>query len=149
MAAPVVKLSEIRAKFPMYADLSDEQLLIGVRKQFYPDIPMAKFAGMVDFDTQRQALQRDAAEASGPFLSGVGQAMTNLARGVGQAFGAVSREDVKDSRALDAGLSSTTGGKVGNVVGNVAVMLPAALIPGANAYAGAAGIGALTGALQP
>lgn len=149
MADSVVKLSEIRAKFPMYADLSDEQLLIGVRKQFYPDIPMAKFAGMVDFDTQRQALQRDAAEASGPFLSGVGQAMTNLARGVGQAFGAVSREDVKDSRALDAGLSSTTGGKVGNVVGNVAGMLPAALIPGANAYAGAAGIGALTGALQP
>lgn len=149
MADSVVKLSEIRAKFPMYADLSDEQLIIGVRKQFYPDIPMAKFAGMVDFDTQRQALQRDAAEASGPFLSGVGQAMTNLARGVGQAFGAVSREDVKDSRALDAGLSSTTGGKVGNVVGNVAVMLPAALIPGANAYAGAAGIGALTGALQP
>ena len=47
MAAPVVKLSEVRARFPMYADLSDEQLLIGVRKQFYPDIPMAKFAGMV------------------------------------------------------------------------------------------------------
>ena len=149
MADSVVKLSEIRAKFPMYADLSDEQLLIGVRKQFYPDIPMSKFAGMVDFDTQRKALQTDAAQESGAFLSGVGQAMTNLARGVGQAAGVVSRDDVKETRRLDAGLSATTGGKVGNVVGNVAAMLPAALIPGANAYAGAAGIGALTGALRP
>lgn len=147
--ADKVKLSDIRAQFPMYADLPDEQLLIGLRKKFYADIPMADFVKRIDFDTQRQALQTEAAQASGPFLSGVGQAFSNLGLGVKQALGMASREDVADSRKLDAGLSSTLGGKVGNITGNVAAMLPAALIPGANAYAGAAGIGAVTGALQP
>lgn len=147
--AEQVKLSAIRAQFPMYADLSDEQLLIGLRKKFYADIPMRDFVKRIDFDTQRQAMQADAASEAGSFRAGVGQAFANLARGVGQLTGQVSREDVKDARALDAGLSATTGGKIGNLTGNVVAMLPAALVPGANAYAGAAGIGALTGLLQP
>ena len=35
----LVKLSEIRAQFPMYADVPDYQLLGAVHKKFYSDIP--------------------------------------------------------------------------------------------------------------
>lgn len=48
---------------------------------------------------------------------------------------------------LDAPLMNTGAGKVGNVIGNAVVAAPAALIPGANTYMGAALIGAGTGAL--
>lgn len=81
--------------------------------------------------------------------AGFGQGMTNLVRGAGQVVGAVDRQDVADSRELDASLNRTTSGKVGNILGTVAGGLPAAFIPGANTYAGAAAIGAGLGALQP
>lgn len=144
-----IKVSDIRAKFPMYADLSDEQLLIGIRKRFYPDIPMPRFAALIDFDTQRDALGKEVVGDTNTFLAGAGKAFTDLARGAGQALGVVSRRDVADSRANDSALMSTTGGKIGNIVGNVASLAPTALIPGAGTYAGASTIGAISGALQP
>ena len=147
--AEKIKLSEIRDKFPMYGDMSDEQLLMGLRKKFYSDIPPAQFIGRIEFDTVRNRLQGEAAEQSGPLLAGIGQGMSNVARGVGQAMGLVSRGDVGESRALDQGLSATTGGKAGNVVGTAAAALPAALIPGAGTYAGAAAVGTGLGLLAP
>lgn len=147
--AEKIKLSEIRDKFPMYGDMSDEQLLMGLRKKFYSDIPVAQFIGRIEFDTTRKRLQGEAAEASGPLLSGIGRGMTNVARGLGQAVGLVSRDEVGESRALDAGLMDTTAGQVGNVVGTAATMLPTAMIPGAATYGGAAAIGAGSGLLAP
>lgn len=147
-----IKVSDIRAKFPMYQDLNDDQLISGIRQKFYSDIPIAKFAGMIDYDTQREALGAevtDAMGAGGRFIAGVGKAFTDVARGAGQVTGSVSREDVKQARANDAALMRTTGGKVGNLTGNLAAMLPAALVPGAGALPVAAGIGAFTGAIQP
>jgi hypothetical protein len=44
---------------------------------------------------------------------------------------------------------NTGAGFGGNIAGNVAALLPTALIPGANTLAGAGAIGAVTGALQP
>lgn len=86
----------------------------------------------------------------GRFAAGVGKAGYDLARGAGQWLpGLVSRQDVADSRKLDAPLMATTAGKVGNVAGNVAALAPAALVPGANTILGGAAIGALTGALEP
>lgn len=83
------------------------------------------------------------------FLAGIGKGMTDLARGAGQMVGAVSRKDIADSRALDTPLMQTGAGKAGMLTGTVAGMLPAAFIPGANTMAGAAGIGAATGLMQP
>ena len=82
-------------------------------------------------------------------LAGAGKAMTDLGRGAGQMVGAVSRQDIAESRKLDAPLMDTTAGKVGNVAGNVAMLAPTALIPGANTVAGAGTIGAVTGLLNP
>jgi hypothetical protein len=82
-------------------------------------------------------------------LAGVGKAFADLGRGAGQLVGAVSREDVKEARKLDAPLMDTTAGKVGNFAGNVAIMAPAAAIPGANTVAGAGVVGAGMGLLAP
>jgi hypothetical protein len=82
-------------------------------------------------------------------LAGVGGAMVNTARGVGQLAGVVSRDDIKEARRLDAPLNATTAGTVGNVVGNLAMLAPTALIPGAATIKGASAIGGVTGLVQP
>lgn len=83
------------------------------------------------------------------FLSGIGKAMTDTARGVGQFVGAVSRDDVAASRKLDAPLMDTGAGLAGNFVGNAALLAPTAMIPGAATIPGAAMIGAGAGLAQP
>lgn len=83
------------------------------------------------------------------FLAGVGKGMTDLGYGAGQLLGLVSQEDVAEKQRIDAPLSATTAGKVGEVTGKVASALPAAFIPGANTVLGAAAIGGGLGALEP
>lgn len=106
------------------------------------------------------------------FVAGYGRAAHNLAQGLGQATGApiselgesadallqepsittsplVSRQDVANSRALDAPLLATRAGWWGNALGTTLDMAPTAFIPGANTLAGSAAIGAGLGALQP
>lgn len=145
--AEKVKLSAIREQFPMYADLNDDQLLIGLRKKFYADIPIQQFIGRIEFDTGRDPTE--GMSGTEKFLAGAGKALTDAARGAGQLVGAVSRDDVKESRRLDRDLMSTTGGKVGNFAGSVAAFLPTVLIPGANTLTGAGVIGAASGLLAP
>jgi hypothetical protein len=145
-----IKMSEIRAKFPMYDDMPDERLLSAVRSKYYADIPMGKFAKMVDFDTQRQALQKEITDEAGTprnLAAGVGQALTNAARGVGQLTPLVSRSDVEETRKLDAGLSATTAGAIGNFIGNTAIAAPLTML--APSIAGATATGAALGFLQP
>jgi len=48
-----------------------------------------------------------------------GKSGVDTARGIGQAFGFGSRQDVDEARRLDAPLMATGGGKVGNIVGQV------------------------------
>jgi len=83
------------------------------------------------------------------FLAGIGKGMTDVVRGVGQATGLVSDDEVAEARARDEDLMGTGAGLGGNVVGGIAATLPAALIPGANTVAGAGLIGAGLGAVQP
>lgn len=83
------------------------------------------------------------------FAAGYGRAGHNLYQGVGQTLGLQSRQDVQNSRDLDAPLLNSTGGKWGNGIGTVADLAPTMMIPGANTVAGAAGIGAATGFMQP
>ena len=66
-----------------------------------------------------------------------------------KATQALGMGSVEEARKLEAPLMDTTAGKVGNVAGSIATMLPAAFIPGANTVAGAGLVGAVGGALQP
>lgn len=109
------------------------------------------------------------------FRAGVGKSMTDLARGVGQMANPVmdvvaprqiglsnlvldtkpesrveqGRREISESRSRDSSLMNTGAGAVGNFAGNVAMLAPTAMIPGANTVAGAGLIGATTGLLQP
>jgi hypothetical protein len=83
------------------------------------------------------------------FNAGVGKAVNDIGTGIGQRLGLVSRQDVKDQRQIDAPLMNTTAGKVGNIAGNVTMIAPASLVPGAQSVPAAAAIGGFVGALQP
>jgi|LakMenEpi03Aug12_release.lakeMendotaPanAssembly.Ray.scaffolds.fasta_scaffold47042_2 hypothetical protein len=83
------------------------------------------------------------------FLAGIGKAFVDVGRGGGQLLGIVSREDIQRARELDAPLMRTGAGTAGNIIGNVAMLAPTAMIPGANTATGAATIGAISGLMQP
>ena len=146
-----ISIDDLRAKFPMYGDLSDYQLVEAVRQKHYADIPARDFVKKFDWAAVERARYNPTEGMSGTdrFLAGAGKAFTDIGRGIGQWTGLVSRDDVAESRKLDSALMDTTGGKVGNIVGNVAATLPLAFAPGANTLAGAAAYGALTGAIAP
>lgn len=86
---------------------------------------------------------------TGKFLAGVGKAMTDLGRGTGQMLGLVDRNDIAEARKTDAALMNTGAGEVGNFAGNVAMLAPTSMIPGANTVVGAGLVGAGAGLLQP
>lgn len=81
--------------------------------------------------------------------AGFGKAIYDVGRGAGQLVGAVSRDDVAKSRELDAALMESGAGMAGNLAGNVVMLAPTAMIPGANTIAGGAAVGAVSGLLQP
>lgn len=81
--------------------------------------------------------------------AGAGKAMVDTGRGLGQMVGLVDRKDVEESRKLDSALMNTTAGKIGNFIGNAAMIAPSSLIPGAATVPGAAAIGAAYGLAQP
>jgi len=143
-----VKLSEIRAKYPMYEGVSDAELLGALHRKFYSDIPRDKFLGAIDYDTSRIDPTADMSGTQ-KVLAGIGKGMTDLVRGAGQRLGLVSQSEIDSARANDAPLMKTGAGQVGNVLGKVAVGLPAAFVPGANSLTGAALIGGAQGALEP
>lgn len=82
-------------------------------------------------------------------IAGFKKAFTDIGQGLGQVAGTVSREDVARTRAADQPLMDTTSGTVGNVLGNVAAVLPAAFIPGVNGLVGGMALGATLGAIAP
>lgn len=96
------------------------------------------------------------------FLAGTGKAFYDIGRGTGQLAGDAAeavglnrpgwtptKADIDAARLRDAPLMNTGAGVIGNIVGNIAALAPAALIPGANTIGGGAALGALTGAVQP
>lgn len=170
-----LKLSELRAQYPMYSDLSDEEFVRGFRKKFYSDIPVQQFYAKIDFDTQRVDPTADMSTGQ-RFLAGVGKSFADIGRtgkrvanmvGIGDYDQAAAARD----EALDKPLMDTTAGTVGKFVGDMALtavpgyraqqgitagvqagarMLPraaGAVARGAAPYVGAVGSGAATGAL--
>lgn len=141
-----ITVDQIRQKFPMYGDVPDEQLVLAVRKKFYADMPLKDFLNRIEFTAPDPT---EGMSGLDRFRAGLGKAMVDTARGVGQMVGLVDRQDVQDSRKRDEALLKTGAGMAGNLVGNLAVMAPAALIPGAATIPGAAVIGAVTGLAAP
>lgn len=88
-------------------------------------------------------------QATTRVLAGIGSGLDDLKTGVGQRLGFIDQASVDEKKRRDAPLKATTAGTVGNVIGKVAVGLPASFVPGANTLAGAGLIGGAQGVLEP
>lgn len=155
-------IKDIRAKYPQYSDLSDEQLLQGFHKKFYSDMPYEQFASKITgaspgdgnkpftpkpigkegfADALKETLQ--GTDWGTRNLAAAGTALSNLWEGAKQIVGKGDEERIKANRQI------AESAPVGSIAGNVALLAPTALIPGANTVAGAGAVGAISGALQP
>lgn len=144
-----------------------------IRKMSKPSQPIDK--AEISADMQRLADPTAGMSMTDKLLAGVGKAFTDVGRGAAQLANPVmdfvsprqltlsnlvtgekpvsrtqqGRNEIAESRRIDAPLMSTGAGQIGNFAGNVALLAPTALIPGANTVTGAGAIGAVTGLLQP
>ncbi len=121
--------------------------------------------GMKPVTDERILFELEKSNPTGTFgqnvAAGMGKAVYDVGRGAGQMARSVlpnkvadllklpTQADIDEARSLDAPLMNTGGGTVGNVLGNVAMFAPTAMIPGANTVTGAGIGGAVMGALQP
>lgn len=138
---PQVKMSEIRAQFPMYADVPDDQLLIALRKKYYPEIPGGQFYSMVDRDTERERLQKqnlDEMGWGGQAVAGFGKTFATLGRTAQRLnpFSDYSAKDAAEAGQYDQALANTSGGFWGGVAGDVA----ATALPGGAIARGLTGV---------
>jgi hypothetical protein len=122
-----VRLSELRAKYPMYGDLNDDQFLIGFRKKFYNDIPSAQFYNRIDYDTQRVD-PTAGMSTTDRLLAGAGKSFVDIGRSVKRLGNMVGIGDYDEAAAkadqeLDRPLMNTTAGKVGKVGTDIALTL--------------------------
>jgi len=143
----VPTIQDIRQQYPQYQDLSDRDLVRGLHKKFYGDMPYADFLKKIDFNERVDPTQ--GMSGTEKFLAGAGKAYMDLGRGVKQLTGNASQQQIDEAKSLDAPLMNTGAGVAGNIAGNAALLAPTAFIPGANTYTGAALIGGAAGALQP
>lgn len=122
-----VRLSELRAKYPMYGDLNDDQFLIGFRKKFYSDIPSSQFYNRIDYDTQRVD-PTAGMSTTDRLLAGAGKSFVDIGRSVKRLGNMVGIGDYDEAAAkadqeLDRPLMNTTAGKVGKVGTDIALTL--------------------------
>lgn len=152
---PVVNIDGVgRVSFP--DDLDEAAITRAIEKEILPQArrEALKTKDPSEYDPDSPLFKAKYGATSGmsgfdKFKAGYGKATKDLLRGAGQYAGLVSRQDVADSRELDAELMGSGAAKAGNVLNSVAMFAPTAAIPGANTVAGAAAIGAGIGALQP
>lgn len=125
-----VKLSELRDKYPMYGDLNDDQFLIGFRKKFYSDIPANRFYGMIDYDTERDRLNKDlvgSMSTTEKLLAGAGKSFVDLGRSAKRVANMVGIGDydeaaAKADEALDKPLMNTSAGAWGKGLTDAGLM---------------------------
>lgn len=125
--------SEFRKAHPEYDGIDDLKLAGALRnrvpaykampiEQFYTQIGLANLVPKKDDPTKGMSAAERAAAGAGKFVYDTG-------RGIKQAFGGLSREQIDRTKSLDAPLMDTTGGKVGYVGGALAsLILPGALL---------------------
>lgn len=129
-----IKMSALRAEYPMYNDLSDEQFLRGFHKKHYSDLPLSQVLQRIDFDTERQRLQKEMLDEmgwGGQFAAGAGKAVTDIGRTVRRLnpFDSYNQADAQADAELDKPLEETSGGFWGGLAGDVAAT---AVLPGAS-----------------
>jgi len=151
---PKVKVSDIRAKYPMYSDLSDDQLLTAIHQKIYPEMSARQFYGGLDYDTDRAKLDptKDMG-AIDTFRAGAGKALADTWGGVKRignmvGIGDYDQQAAQQDAKTDEPLMNTTAGKLGNFAGNVALTaIPVGAATGAVARGVTTGARYLPGAI--
>lgn len=147
MPAYIVKSPDGRTFEVNAPDGATQDQVLAYAKRHFEGLDAKKRAD--DADMKRMADPTAGMSNFEKFAAGAGKAMVDTGRGLGQMLRLVSREDVAESRKRDTPLMNTGAGMAGNIVGNVAVNAPLALVPGANTIRGGALIGAASGLIQP
>ena len=79
-----IKMDDVRAKFPQYSDISDEQLLGALHKKHYSDMPEQQFMGMIDRPQAAAAPQATPSRGIGQTIAQTaGNFGAGLVRGAG------------------------------------------------------------------
>lgn len=86
-----MNMADVRKKFPMYSDLSDDELLDGLHKKFYSDMSMDDFkqrVGVVATPEPGAGYEQAAAETGKgeAALVGAGRAFSQLGTGIADLF---------------------------------------------------------------
>lgn len=123
----------LRAAYPMYHDLTDDQFLIAAHHHLYPDIPPSKFYAAVNYDTD--ADKYNPTNDMGPgdrFAAGYGKTTSDVidtAKRLGNVVGIGDYDAAKagEDQRIAAPLMATGMGKAGKFAGDlVATAIPAA-----------------------
>jgi hypothetical protein len=127
--ATLQQLESALVKADAAGDVDGAKILAGeVRKLRNP-------VKQIDINGPKGAASESAWENA---AAGVGKAIYDTGRGLGQLTGLVSSDDVKESRRLDKDLMDTGAGFAGNVVGNIGIALaPGGVLKGAGMAANA------------
>jgi hypothetical protein len=136
--------------------MSDREELAALRRMAELEMRDLK-ASQASKESTRAQIDADAISRSarafptegGTVLPGIGSTFNRYAMGAKQLVGAAGPEEEAERRSIDAPLSRTIGGKSGQLLGDLAVVAPAAITPGANTVLGSGIIGGLTGGIQP
>lgn len=162
-----MEITEIRKKYPQYSDISDGELVRGLHKTYYSDVPYADFLRKIDF--REKVDPTEGMSGTKKVLAGAGKAMTDIGRGAGQLIGEgldelapptsgktfsenlglPSRRDIDEAKKLDAPLMATGAGKAGAIGGGLVPLAALSVVPGANTVAGSALLGTTLGAIEP
>lgn len=127
-----IKLSDIRAKFPMYGDRSNDELLMALHRKYYADVPPGQFYNAIEYDTEREDPLKDSSWGERAFMN-FQAGVDNLKQGgkqllskAGVGTGPTDAE-IDEKRRLDENLAeATTGGKVLQIAGET---LPTMVLP--------------------
>lgn len=143
-----MNIAEIRAKFPQYADIPDGELVRGLHRAHYSDMPYTDFLKSIDF--REKVDPTGEMNAGEKFTAGFGKAMYDIGQGAAQMVGlGESGQETANRKEMDQPLVSGGAGLAGNVAGAITSLAPLAVVPGANTVGGATALGVLAGSLQP
>lgn len=136
------KMSEIRAQFPMYDGVDDDQLLIALHKKYYSEIPSGQFFGAIERDTEQAKRQKETLDEmgwGGQALAGAGKSVATLGRTLKRLMPGndYTAENAAQEGQYDQALADTSGGFWGGVGADVAMTA----IPGSWAAKGLGAVG--------
>lgn len=115
-------IAEVRAKYPQYKDLSDQQLAEGLHKKFYSDLPFDDFAQRIGYSAKQEM-------PPVPTMGGMGGFNPMLSRLAG-ATDEGSRELGMTPENVESPLNALGPAETALQVGTGAVATPAAGIAG-------------------